>query len=133
LSSNYLRSLPDELSGLGHLEKLDVRSNYLRSLSDKLSALGHLQKLDVGSNYLEDVPMAVLSGMTALSHLSLCSEGDVGRPFKVSSSLLPILHPGLRMLDMMQFAVPWDKASFPHLREARAELAWRMPTPTFKF
>jgi hypothetical protein len=114
-------------------QDLNLCSNFLRNLPDELSALGHLEKLDVSCNKLEEVPTAVLSGMTALSHLSLRNEGDEDRPFKVSSSLLPILHPGLRMLDLVQSAEPWDKASLPHLREARAELARRTPTPTFTF
>ncbi len=91
------------------------------------------QKLDASYNRLQEVPISTLSAMTALSHLSLgCQWLDDDQTFKVSSSLLPILHPGLVLLDLVQHGA-WERMSLFHLGQAMTDLLGRATSPTFTF
>jgi hypothetical protein len=116
-------------------QKLDVRANRLSSLPEELTCLGKLRELLAGNNNLPTVPFSILRKLSALTTISLCfqmsnrAEGSPG--FRVSSPLLPILHPGLVMLDLTHHA--WDALSQCHLGHAIVEVANRTPTLTVQY
>jgi hypothetical protein len=139
-------------------QKLDVAHNMLVSIPDELSRLGNLKELNASHNLLPTVLVSALRGMTALTSIDLslnCSRASAGHPmFKITSSLLTILHPGLRKLDLRQYRyretpwpgpgtaavaqddwIPfkWDSASLFHLGTALSALANRSPVPILQF
>jgi hypothetical protein len=124
------------------LQKLDVSQNSLRSLPDKLTSLTNLKELCLRQNSFSEPPVSILRHLTALVTIDLRfyrrwgNEGS--QDFRIPSSLLPILHPGLLTLDVRQFArepgpFTWDSMSLVHLGRAMAELAKRRPVPAVLF
>ncbi len=92
----------------------------------------NLRDLRVGFNRIPTVPVSVLSNLTALTCINLSYQDVEGSAtFSVSSSLLPILHPGLAELDLRHYR--WDPLSLCHLENAMAEVADRTPVPMLKF
>ncbi len=83
--------------------------------------------------------MSVLSRLTALKCIDLGYQArgqDASAVFKVPSSLLPILHPGLVKLDLDQcFLHPhkWDALSLLHMRRAIKDVSNRTPRPEVLF
>jgi hypothetical protein len=87
--------------------------------------------------------------MTTLNDINLCGQSrysqDDSAAFRVRSSLLPILHPGLVELDLRQQRYvphgnqlalrprPWDVVSLCHLGRALADVAKRKPVPALLF
>jgi hypothetical protein len=86
--------------------------------------------------------------MTALTTIDLHLNCDCGgideQLFKITSPLLPILHPGLLLLDLRQsrhnethqeVSAPfkWDPVSLFHLGQAVITVADRRPHPTVIF
>ncbi len=119
---------------------LDVSINDLRRLPDDMSSLTNLKELQILLNNLPEPPVSVLRHMTALETIDLrdnCGSTSEGDPkFRVPSTLLPILHPGLVSLHLGQHvhrgqSIPfkWDPMSLVHLGCALAELAKRQPVP----
>jgi Leucine-rich repeat (LRR) protein len=124
------------------LQKLDISGCYLQSLPDELSSLQNLKELDLCGNHLVEPHVSVLRRLTALVKINLSNQ-DASATFRVPSSLLPILHPGLIYLDMRQQPfdystgqprrIPWDELSLSHLRCALAEVADRRPVRRLLF
>jgi hypothetical protein len=121
-------------------QKLGLWGNTLFSLPHELSSLRNLKWLSLGRNWLPTVPVSVLSGMTALTAIDLSMQlydedlDEFFEVFKISTPLLPILHPGLVRLDLLQPSNhSWDSVSFSHLERARLEVAGRRPVPTLLF
>ncbi len=130
-------------------QKLEIFSNRLRSLPDELSGLQNLKELNLSRNLFREPPISALSGVTALIKINLSSQSssthawDETAMFRVPSSLLPILHPGLVRLDMWQEKLssslqqprrkPWDRVSAAHLQQAQAAVGHRRPIPTLLF
>ncbi len=121
------------------LQKLDLTRNRLKELPDELANLTNLQELLLEDNWLPTVPVSVLSKMTALQIIDIrkhtvCPIVE-GTAFRISCSLLPILHPGLVRLDLRQVRLrvrqngqdrfPWDPISRFHLVHAEVEVAHR--------
>lgn len=96
-------------------QKLDVTENLLTHLPGELSSLKDLRELRMETNCLSEIPVRVLSLLTALTVIDVIYQDVTG--FKISSPLLPILHPGLAYLDLMQFT-PWDAISRFHIHQA---------------
>ncbi len=119
------------------VQKLDLSDNILGSLPDELSRLGNLKELLLRWNKLQAVPVSVLSALTALKNIDL-SQQHMARLdveiCRVASPLLPILHPGLLMLDLRQpQRKPWDSGSLFHLECAMAAVADSNPLLTFRW
>jgi hypothetical protein len=128
-------------------QRLDISSNRLHSLPDELASLRNLHELNLFCNIFREAPISVLSRMTALNDINLCGQStysqDDSAVFRVRSSLLPILHPGLLELDLRQQRyVPhsdelrrrrWDVVSLCHLGRALADVADRKPVPALLF
>jgi hypothetical protein len=123
-------------------QKLDVGGSNLRSLPGELSSLGNLKELVLQCNDFPEPPLDVLRGLTAITKLDTGYQRSLGREdapaFKVSSPLLPILHPGLAWLDLVQsrgFGIPWewDPTSLFHLGRAMVEMSDRRPVPNLLF
>jgi hypothetical protein len=112
-------------------QKLDASDNELVALPNELSSLGKLKEVLLGCNNIEEVPVALLSALTALNTIDLSYQCSIGQSTRVEfpGSLLPILHPGLKLLDLRQIA-GWGPNSLFHLGEAWAALSHRHPTPT---
>ncbi len=109
-----------------------------------MSNLVNLQELLLHDNYLDKAPVSVLRQLTALRTIDLsvnCHYHNFEEDlvFQVPSSLLPILHPGLVMLDLRQklrnLAHPhrWDPLSLFHLGRAVSEVSDRIPVPEVRF
>lgn len=112
------------------MQKLDVSYNSLSSLQEELSNLRNLKDLVADCNCFPTVPVSVLSRLTALTNISMRNQRFKGSEhFKVSSSLLPILHAGLVKLDLTQEA-QWGQLSIRHLVDAQVEAAGRTPQLT---
>jgi hypothetical protein len=138
---SFWPSLELKIGALYVRQELDLRRNGLSTLPHELSSLGKLNVLRLGLNKFCEVPVSTLSLMTALNTIDFsynstkCGE----QIFKVPSSLLPILHPGLVKLDLRQYVawseVPWkwDANSLFHLGRALVEVADRKPRPTLLF
>jgi hypothetical protein len=101
--------------------------------------LENLRELVLKQNMFREPPISVLSRVTALKCVDLSYQApgqDAPAVFKVPSSLLPILHPGLVKLDLYQgFYHPekWDALSLLHLRRAIKEVSSRRPRPELWF
>jgi hypothetical protein len=89
-------------------------------------------------NDFREVPVSVLSGMTAITEIDLSCQscwGGVDTPsFQIPSPLLPILHPGLVELNLNQVpgswsTFEWDPISLVHLARAVVEVSDRKPIP----
>jgi hypothetical protein len=115
-------------------------ANHLRGLPDELCGLRNLNELNLSHNLFRETPVSVFSRMTALTYLSLSvqaySAADESAVFRVPSSLLPILHPGLvevYLRQHMYIDMPrgkgWDMLSLFHLGRALADVADRRPVP----
>jgi hypothetical protein len=118
------------------VQMLDVCHNRLASLPDELSSLRDLEELLLRGNHFPEVPVSVLNGMTALKTIDLAwQSGGEGKGCSLKvPSLLPILRPGLIMLDLQQGSFhPWDQISMFHLGRAMAEVADMKPTPVLLF
>jgi Leucine-rich repeat (LRR) protein len=131
------------------LQKLDISQNGLVSLPDELSSMGNLKELHTGDNCLSRVPVSALRGMTALTSINLsfngCREGNAKGVFQITSPLLPILHPGLVLLDLRQSRYEgthqevtreryvWNPVSLFHLGRALIAVADRRPRPIVRF
>jgi hypothetical protein len=117
-------------------QTLDVCGNRLSSLPEELTSLGKLRVLVASNNNLPTAPCSILSKLSALVSIRLryqLSDRVEGSPaFTVSSSLLPILHPGLVVLDLVQHS-PWDALSLCHLGRAMVEVANRRPIPSVQY
>jgi hypothetical protein len=128
---------------------LDISQNRLVGLPDELSRLGNLKELHANENFLPTVPISALRGMTALTTIYLnfncwCEDG-AKQPFKITSPLMPILHPGLVLLDIRQpidtapqeevaeERFKWDPVSLFHLARAVIAVADRRPRPVVLF
>jgi hypothetical protein len=112
-------------------QKLNLRLNSLVSLPHELSSLQNLKELQMSCNEFLTLPVSALSGMTALNMLQCTSSAAA---FQVTSSLLPILHPGQVELDLSQGPRhSWDSVSLFHLGRAMLEVAERRPVPTLLF
>ncbi len=111
---------------------LDLQINSLTSLPDHLSNLGKLKNLLLTRNKFQEVPVSALRGLTALRKVKLGEQVPPGAApipgwiCKVTSSLLPIIHPGLVKLDLRQDEA-WDSVSLFHLGGAMAAVANRTP------
>ncbi len=127
-------------------QKLDISSNFLHSLLDEMSGLQKLKKLRLKVNNFAAPPVSVLSRLTALTKIDMGIQmwaQDPSATFRIPSSLLPILHPGLVHMDLRQQnyeystgharRIPWDDLSLSHLGRVRAHVADRRPVPTLLF
>jgi len=70
LSDNRLRELPDSISKLTALQKLDLSDNRLRELPESIGKLTALQKLDLSDNRLRELPESI-GKLTVLQWLDL--------------------------------------------------------------
>ncbi len=146
---------------------LNFGYNRLVGIPDELSSMTNLKQLEA-NNRLPTVPVSALRGITALTCIRLesqnCSWPSVhveephveGPMFKITSSLLPILHPRLVKLDLRQpryrrpsFLLPpagevnaaepdwvlfkWDAVSMFHLGRALIAVGDRKPPPTLLY
>jgi hypothetical protein len=79
--------------------------------------------------------------MTALDTIDLSYQQEIlESPFEVPSTLLPILHKGLVLLDLRQdldepafVSTKWDPISLFHLGQAVIDVSTRVPVPTLVF
>lgn len=115
-------------------QMLNVAHANLRDFPEQLSSLQNLRYLEATCNKFPTVPVSILSSLTALTKISLSIQHPEGHgTFKVSSSLLPMLHLGLVELNLIQRNVQWDPLSLFHLGCAVAEVAERTPVPRLRF
>ncbi len=121
-------------------QKLDISLNYLRALPDHLSSLKALGTFIVDYNRLSVVPFSIVQALTALTTIKIRHQARRGDapPFRVPSSVSPILHPLLMELALEQeFDHPdgweWDPTSLFHLGYALADVADRNPVPKLSF
>ncbi len=139
-------------------QKLDVSVSCLRSLPDELSSLENLQELQIGLHWLSEPHISILRHLTALTYINMGADvteqqwNSEAPVFSVPSSLLPILHPGLVVLDLRPYRYvfhdfcigkhcdiqridwyEWDSLSLVHLKHAGTVLASRQPVPTLLY
>jgi hypothetical protein len=121
---------------------LDVGINSIRDLPEELSSLGNLKNLDASYNRFTTVPVRALIGMTALNTIDLSKQGPLtiypedGEKlvFEVPGPLLPILHPGLVLLDLLQDGrITWDDTSKFYLATAHDAHLGRNPHLLVKY
>jgi hypothetical protein len=115
-------------------QTLEVSENGLRHLPDELSSLGRLASLTLDRNCFLEVPISALSGMTALEQVDFSNQSPPTRNthFKVTSPLLPVLHPGLICFALYQRR-RWDQISLFHIGRAFVEVADRKLVPSLLF
>ncbi|PSR18018.1 protein kinase [filamentous cyanobacterium CCP3] len=88
LTDNRLRSLPESIGRLPHLQKLMLAGNQLQALPESLTACQNLELIRIAANQLDHLPLGLLS-LPRLSWLAYA-----GNPFShgvtsVGSTALP--------------------------------------------
>ncbi len=112
-------------------QKLDLSDNALKALPSELSSFRKLKELLLGGNSMEEVPVGVLSALTALNTIDLSYQCNYQEDnvLRIRGSLTHILHPGLVKLDLRQKG-SWNPNALFLLGSVWAALLARDPIPT---
>lgn len=112
LSSNYLKSLPGDITELTSLEYLNVSSNLLESLPEDLAKLTSLEYLNLKTNPLESLPEDITK-LTSLKYLDLRSTNIETLPneiYKLKNLLVlkietNVPNPNLNLINLQELSL----------------------------